>query len=485
MSEASLTTFGDRLRQVEPLPFVSELARERGRKVPAPAAQVARIERLSLLLSSNDDACLSLRLSSCGIDDALLELLCRGLRSNSHLQRLLLHGNSISDRGVTELCRAIETHESLLTLWLGANRVSDEGMRCVLSMLWKNRSLQELNVSNRWPERSWTDRELARHPHISAAIAPVLASYFRCDTGGLVALNLSQQRLLSEGAALVFEAIHCCQLRSLNLRDNCIDDSCCAALSSCLQTNFQLHSLDLSHNGFTDEGASLIAEGLAVNSALLALALDHNLIGSKGLDALFQGVMANASLETLTTYHNLADDARAETWVAMRARSRNDNALRNAHSLHHPGLLLPPHDTSTNEIDHVEAQVFDFVRDEFVEQSKAESEAMQVLPIVEVGGRKTPARALRAKHMLSDSSPHRRNGADINLNSRPLRPSSKLGHTPGVPYLGIAGAVPVRSSVSEHVDSGTHLFYMRVSSPLDRPLQPPYPLLKVILCIFV
>ena len=477
MSETSLRAFTERLRDTESLPFVSELARERARALTHSSAHIAKIESLSKRLSSNDGLCLTLRLSSCGIDDGLLEVLCRGLVRNRCLQRLLLHDNRISDAGIETLCLAVESHEALRTLWLGANYVTDKGLLRILRFLHVNSTLKEVNLSNRRPPKTWTGREQARHPTITNAVAPALADYFQRATSRLVSLNLAQQRLLSDGASAIFETVNFSPLRSLSLRDNGLDDACCTALAACLRTSRHLASLDLSHNRMADDGALLIAGALPFSSSLTTLALDHNRIGERGLAALLEVVGRASRLETLTTYNNLVDDSRAETIVSMRAGARNEIVFRNSHALHYSDLPLQMTSTES-EVDIVENQVFDSVRDEYASRNKLASEAVQVLPQIESHGRKPPARLLRVKQepvgALSDID-----FPCLDLRRSPMRPSSRLGYTPGIPYLGISGEVPVRSSVVENSDSDAHLFYLRVSSPLDSPLEASYPLLKV------
>ena len=92
-----------------------------------------------------------------------------------------------------------------------------------------------------------------------------------------------------------------CQLRSLNLRYNSIDDEGVKQLSNVLK-NCQLSSLHLGRNNITDEGVKQLSNAL-VNSQLRSLNLEFNGITDEGVKQL-SNVLENSQLSSLDLGQN-------------------------------------------------------------------------------------------------------------------------------------------------------------------------------------
>mmetsp|Transcript_25568 Transcript_25568/g.37770 ORF Transcript_25568/g.37770 Transcript_25568/m.37770 type:complete len:804 (-) Transcript_25568:9-2420(-) len=64
--------------------------------------------------------------------------------------------------------------------------------------------------------------------------------------------------------------------------------------------------------------------------------------------------------------------------------------------------------------------------------------------------------------------------------STPIKPSSELGKTIGIPHIGsYVGSHPIRSATQRHRDSGNHLMYLKVLTPADPPGTNPYSIVHI------
>lgn len=177
--------------QMRSVPLLSQLARQH---VMHPSKSDWKKElylEISEKLGANDSNFIRARLCSEAVDDAFIKLLEESIRKNTRLQHLSLHDNLITDEGIETLCLALRHHPSLHTLWIGANRYSDVGARHFSQLLQHNRTIKDLNISNRWEPQILTRKtECALHPHISYLGAQYLARQLQFNCG-LTSLSLA------------------------------------------------------------------------------------------------------------------------------------------------------------------------------------------------------------------------------------------------------------------------------------------------------
>lgn len=260
-------------------------------------------------LKRNDGGTVKVRLASCGIDDDIIKRISDCLLNNTFLQFLILHNNAITDVGVGHLLYALRRHISVHTLWLGGNLISDKGAEALATLVGANSHIKDLILSNKWPTERWTNLLTDMHPHITSIGAAYFADKLRQGCG-LTSLSLADQRILDEGAKLLFQALKPSQLLSLNLSANKLTNECCNYAKVSLVGSPSLEKLVLSHNSISDRGAVLISQGIANNHHLKLLDVSFNQIDGAGMKALFVGVGMSASIRSVCTTGNIVFDDR-------------------------------------------------------------------------------------------------------------------------------------------------------------------------------
>ena len=278
-----------------------------------------RVGDIASRLRRNDGSLVRCRLNSEGMDDQMLEIVSRALPKNIFLQHLMLHDNAITDVGVEKMCLALRWHPSVHTIWLGGNQVGDATAQHISTLLDRNHNITDVNISNKWPRKTWTELEQIMHPHISNVGAECLArQLMRCC--GLTSLNLNDQRVRDSGAAYIFKALVPSRLRALNLGKNELTDKCCVPLHEALCANPNLEKLVLSGNKIGDQGCTYIAKALTRNGVLQALDVSDCAVKQPGLQALVDCLQYNHTLSSITTVGNpgSTSDSRAEDIVRMR-----------------------------------------------------------------------------------------------------------------------------------------------------------------------
>ena len=220
-----------------------------------------RIMDIKARLNRNDGGLVRLRLGSEGIDDSLLKMITGALPENIYLQHIMLQDNAITDAGLEALCQGLKYHPSIHTLWVGGNQISDHGARSVAELILQNPNIKDVNISNRWPRRTWSEEDQITHPCITATGAAMFARQLEAGSN-LLSLNLAEQRVCDPGAIQIFHSLKKSKLRSLNLKANRLTDKCTKALKEALQNEPILEKLVLACNGIKDAGVSRIVSGL-------------------------------------------------------------------------------------------------------------------------------------------------------------------------------------------------------------------------------
>jgi hypothetical protein len=303
--------------QFEAIPTLSQAAREKAIWPVHSTEKRKRIVDIQSRLRRNDGGLVRCRLNSEGIDDVLLKSLADVLPLNIYLQHMMLHDNSITDNGVKLLCKSLLAHPSIHSIWLGGNQISDLGVEYITELVGKNPNLKEINLSNRWPRKTWSGNEQLLHPHVTAIGAELFAKQLVRGCS-LVSLTLAEQRVCDPGAIILFKALPKSKIRSFNLKNNNLTDACTSVIQSCLSRNPALEELILSGNQFKDMGAKNIATGLSKNKFLITLDLENNLIGDEGLEALADCLDRNLKLTTLATAGNEGKNSDAERIASER-----------------------------------------------------------------------------------------------------------------------------------------------------------------------
>ena len=132
-------------------------------------------------------------------------------------------------------------------------------------------------------------------------------------------LRLSNNRIKSEGAAILAQALHGNpKLEGLYIFDNDLSDKGAILLAQALAVNnFTLKALSLGHNGITDEGVGHLAEMLKTNETLIDLWLPWNRISDSGVRRLADVLMHhNRTLKRLSLDMNkLVSDSSVDVLI--------------------------------------------------------------------------------------------------------------------------------------------------------------------------
>jgi len=284
-----------------------------------------RVGDLASRLRRNDGSLVRMRLQSEGIDDMILEQISNSLPKNIFLQHLMLHDNAVTDNGLEKLCLALRWHPSIHTLWLGGNQIGDKGAQNIGLLLNRNHNIMDVNISNKWPRKTWSELEQIAHPHITHIGAEFIAKeLMKCC--GLTSLNLADQRLRDVGAKMIFQSLVPSRLRTLNLSKNEITDKAIISLSEALTSNPNLEKLVLKGNIIGDLGGTLIAKSLTRNHILQALDVSDNTIQAGGLQAFVDCLTYNHNLSSIFLVGNPGNDVRAEDIVMLRVTGQTQMA---------------------------------------------------------------------------------------------------------------------------------------------------------------
>lgn len=307
---------------IKDIPLTSQVASQQALVPIHSTDKKKRVQDIANRLSRNDGSLVRCRLQSEGIDDKILYQLSFALPKNMFLQHLMLHDNFITDEGIERLCRALRFHPTIQTIWLGGNQVSDYTAQLLANLCTRNLNILDINISNKWPRKTWSQLEQSLHPHISDVGADYFARALRSGSN-LTNLNLADQRVRDKGAKMLFRALVPSRLRVLSLKKNELTDKCCIALKDCLYTNPNLEKLTLSGNAIGDLGCALIAKSLVRNQVLQALDISDNNVGDLGLQALTDSLDFNHVLSSVSTVGNISDDERPEQIVKMRSTGQS------------------------------------------------------------------------------------------------------------------------------------------------------------------
>ncbi|KAM9317255.1 leucine-rich repeat-containing protein 73 [Gastrophryne carolinensis] len=169
--------------------------------------------------------------------------LAQCLLTNRSLQSLFLHGNPLTDTGLTLLYPALAAHPALVSLDLGDCLLADEGIALICGLLPPDGAkpgLRELTLS--------------ANPGISC----------------------------SAWARLAIAVAHSSQVRTLNLDYNLLGDHVASMLAVCVASSRTLETLDLEGTGLSDQSAQILLDMIQnYPTPLRSLILAENNISSE------------------------------------------------------------------------------------------------------------------------------------------------------------------------------------------------------------
>ena len=340
--------------------------------------------------------CTELSLVNCNIDDDKVTLLVEALSTNTVLKELVLTANKISDRGAIAIANILP-QVGIQRIDLNLNKINDEGGLALISAAdkkgvglslfgnntsYKSESSEEtdsmklLSISGKVGDsgkvnvESYFTEEMSHEAlelnscdnyfeglesvismmekclnissvtlvdcNIDDSGAKLLASFFHNSSHRLQTINLSCNRITSEGlkellmsissfsqlevfnlnenrigregASLISEYIHTCEnIKDIQLSDNYISDEGVKDLMIVIQNNSSLQTLQLRRNFISDTGAQLLAASLKYCVNLREIDLSLNMIGNDGISCVAASVENCADLQAFNVGHNNFD----------------------------------------------------------------------------------------------------------------------------------------------------------------------------------
>ena len=287
-----------------------------------------------------------LDLSYNAVSDDGVAAISDNLKINSSLQELNISHNSITNKGIKLIAKVIQINSTLQNIDISKNWISTKGLVYFMEAVKNNCTLQVVNITHNNVTRSGFTSikqciENLQHPiqiyaswneinesgklvaKISTSCAPdnieddvwsfdvyddhlvmCLSECLKKDDT-LQELNLSYNKITSEGAKMIAEAINVNKiLKKLDISHNSISDDGAAAISDGLKCNISLQELNMSYNKITSEGAKMIGEAIKVNKTLKKLHINGNSISDDGAAAISDGLKCNISLQELDMSYN-------------------------------------------------------------------------------------------------------------------------------------------------------------------------------------
>jgi Ran GTPase-activating protein (RanGAP) involved in mRNA processing and transport len=238
-----------------------------------------------------------LTLYHCGFGVDMLIALAKALRINQVINELDLSYNKFGDEWVFIIAEVFKSNSTISVLDLSHNAIGPKGATALAEGLSCNASIAFLNLS----DNSFGDKGIA-----------VFASMLCSQTNGVITtLCLRRNKFGPLGARVLADALSmstCC-IETLNLSENRILDEGAAALANALIVNRSLQWLNVSECEIGASGASALFNALARQEFLTDLDLGHNNICLEGAKALANALMVNTALRTVDLFMTKIDDA--------------------------------------------------------------------------------------------------------------------------------------------------------------------------------
>nr|XP_061796650.1 NLR family CARD domain-containing protein 3-like [Nerophis lumbriciformis] len=255
------------------------------------------------------------------VSDDGVEILSKGLASpHCNLEVLTLIKCLITKRGCVSLAEALKVNPShLQKLYLCVNNLSDEGVEMLSKGLASPHCiLKVLNLSHCGITKlllSWNNLSDEGVEILSEGLASphCILKVLRLSYCEITKLHLGRNNLSDEGVEILSEGLASSHsiLKVLNLSECKITKRGCVSLAEVLKLNpSHLQELDLDSNNLSDEGLEILSKGLASPHCILKiLKLSECEITSKGCVSLAEALKLNPShLQELNLWDNRIEE---------------------------------------------------------------------------------------------------------------------------------------------------------------------------------
>ncbi|XP_067851266.1 NLR family CARD domain-containing protein 3-like [Heptranchias perlo] len=215
---------------------------------------------LSEVMQRRDCKLQNVKLDGNNLTHKSCEQLVAALTVNHNIILLDLSDNDIRDKGVSLLCNVLQDEQcTLQMLSVGGNKLTPSCCKDLASVLAKNKTLVELDLSNNRIGEEGLGELSEQLKNENCKLQKLgLNSIFAFEFGimGTYEDNPGAEKLCD-----VLKSKNC-TLRSLGLAKNSFSQKCCTAIISSLTDNHMLTELDLSSNTLHNEGMASLCEVL-------------------------------------------------------------------------------------------------------------------------------------------------------------------------------------------------------------------------------
>ena len=272
------------------------------------------------------------------IDDDGAACIAKVLECSHVMNSLDLSCNEIGGKGLQSICQALITNTSLVQLDLYGCKlvISEENGPVVSEMLQKNRTLEELRLSNN-PGISDTGMfyiaeglqkntslKTLKMSHINEKGGKALATSIASNTSlSLDKLDLDNLEITEDsGPAWVDMLKQNTFLESISILLKSPSDIGVSFIAEGLQKHTSLKTLRLRRSEITSVGAMYLSKMLMVNKSLTSFNFSFNPIGDKGLAHLAESLKENKTLKQLYIDRcNITDTGVASLTDALRSNN--------------------------------------------------------------------------------------------------------------------------------------------------------------------
>ncbi|XP_069089641.1 NACHT, LRR and PYD domains-containing protein 3-like [Pleurodeles waltl] len=262
--------------------------------------------------------CSSLELEHCSLTSTCCAQLASFLKANTFLKELNLSFNGFGDNGVRELCEGLK--HNLQTLEMMDCDLTDSCCVDIATVLRTNTSLKMLNLSFNGLKDSGvrllcdglkhlsckTQRLMLGHCSLTGSCCAGLSSVLQ-STVSLTDLELDHNLLKDSGIRELCVGLQHsgCRIRTLVIDHCSLTGSCCKDIAAVLKTKKTLKELNLSHNRLKDSGVLHLCEGLKHPACKIQrLFLRRTEVTDDSVQVLCSVLSKNASLQVLDLFWN-------------------------------------------------------------------------------------------------------------------------------------------------------------------------------------
>lgn len=286
-------------------------------------ADSSRLTKKSLELLSTSSTIKSISLKRLHLHK-LLPAFILSLEGNLVLQRLNLEGNQMGRDCGAAITYLIQFNATIQELYLGCNLLPDESGREIANALKCNTSLRTLSLHTNF---------------LDVGSAMTFANVLGEKSCQLESLDLSQNSIQDDGATSLALALHSnASLKALMLSETKLTKQSCDFLATALAINRTLERLNLADNNIGNQGCAGLAEVLKINTSLKSLNLYGTKTGSVGIMAMSRAMEENSSIVQLNLSGN--EDKGEKCCQALEKMVRNNTKLKH--------LWLPEASSSPN-----------------------------------------------------------------------------------------------------------------------------------------